>query len=140
VVLSQRSPSTCYLTSIPSKRPLQVIDRLKNDEVTYTPRGSSSPPRAATRYKGESSQQGRHFTPSWAPSSSNAPHLIYDDDGLLWVPYQQDFHPRCGGPRSTMDRNSRCIQDRLASPHSGQGHQTQPVRPIPCTGRTSAAG
>jgi hypothetical protein len=51
--------------------------------------GSSSPPRAATKYKGESSQQVQHFTPSWVLSSSNPPRPIYDDNGVMWVPYQQ---------------------------------------------------
>jgi hypothetical protein len=55
--------------------------------------GSASPPRAATRLKGESSQQGQHFTPPWGSSSSNAPRPVYDDNGVMWVPYQQAFHP-----------------------------------------------
>jgi hypothetical protein len=46
--------------------------------------GSSSPPRVATRYKGKSSQHGQHFTPSRVPSSSNQPHPIYDDNGVMW--------------------------------------------------------
>ena len=100
-------------------------------------RGSSSPPRAATRFKGESSQQRQHFTPSWAPSSSNLPRPIYDNNGVMWVPYQQAFHPGWGGPRRPVfDRISRPVQDRLAPRYSGQGPQTPPVRPVQGTGQT----
>jgi hypothetical protein len=73
--------------------------------------GSSSPPRAATRFKGESSQQGQCFTPPWASSSSNAPRPVYDDNGMMWVPYQQAFHPGWSGQKSASNRISRPIQD-----------------------------
>jgi hypothetical protein len=84
--------------------------------------GSSSPPRATTRFKGEPSQQGRHFTPPWASLSSNTPRPVYDDNGVMWVPYQQAFHLGWGGQKSAFDRISRPIQDRLAPRRSGQGH------------------
>jgi hypothetical protein len=98
--------------------------------------GSSSPPRAATRLKVESSYQGQCFTPPWVSSSSNAPRPVYDDNGVMWVPYQQAFHPGWSGQKSAFDKISRPIQDRLAPRRSGQGHQTQPVRPIAITGQT----
>jgi hypothetical protein len=50
-----------------SKQKAVTSDRpLKKDEITNNQGGSSSPPRAATRLKGESSQQGQRFTPPWA--------------------------------------------------------------------------
>jgi hypothetical protein len=101
--------------------------------------GSSSPPRDVTRLKGESSQQGQCFTPPWASSSSNAPRPVYDDNGVMWVPYQQAFHPRWSEQKSAFDRTSRPIQDRLAPRRSGQGHQTRQVRPVAITGQTSVA-
>jgi hypothetical protein len=101
--------------------------------------GSSSPPRVAIRLKGESSQQGKRFTPSWASSSSNAPHLVYDDNGVMWVPYQQAFYPGWSEKKSAFDRISRPIQDRLAPRRSGHGHQTRPVRLVAITGQTGAA-
>jgi hypothetical protein len=101
--------------------------------------GSSSPPRAVTRLKGESSQQGQHFTRPWVPSSSNVPRSVYDDNGVMWVPYQQAFHPGWSRQKSAFDRISRPIQDRLAPRRSGQGHQTRPVRPVAITSQTGAA-
>jgi hypothetical protein len=101
--------------------------------------GSSSPPRAAIRLKGESSQQGQRFTPPWASSSSSAPHPVYDDNGVMWVPYQQAFHPGWSGHKSAFERISRPIQDRLAPRRAGQGYQTRPVRPVAVTGQTGAA-
>jgi hypothetical protein len=86
--------------------------------------GSSSPPRTATRLKGESLEQGQRFTPPWAPSSSNAPRPVYDDNGVMWVPYQQAFQPGWSRQRPAFDRISRSVQDRLAPRRSGQGHQT----------------
>jgi hypothetical protein len=56
-------------------------------------------PRAAIRFRGESSQR-QDFTPDWAPPL----RPIYDDNGVMWVPYQQSFHPGWGGQRrSTLD-------------------------------------
>jgi hypothetical protein len=101
--------------------------------------GSSSPPRVATRLKGESSQQGQRFTPPWASSSSNARLPLYDDKGVMWVPYQQAFHPGWSGQKSAFDWISRPIQDRLAPCRSSQGYQIRPVRPIATTGQTGAA-
>jgi hypothetical protein len=64
---------------------------------------SASSPRAATRFRGESSQR-QNFTPDWA--SPLRP--IYDDNGVMWVPYQQSFHPGWEGTRrSALDRISR---------------------------------
>jgi hypothetical protein len=57
---------------------------------------SSSPPMAATRLMGESSQQGQRI-PLWVSSSSSAPRPVYDDNGVMWVPYQQAFHPGWSG-------------------------------------------
>jgi hypothetical protein len=57
----------------------------------------------------------------------------------MWVPYQQAFHPGWGGQKSAFDRISRHVQDRLAPRHSGQGHQTRPVRPVAINGQTGAA-
>jgi hypothetical protein len=89
----------------------------------------SSPPRAAIRIRGESSQR-QNFTPDWA-------RPIYDDNGVMWVPYQQSFHPRWGGPRrSALDRISR-HEDRWAPQQIGQGHQADPVRPPPIGGQTA---
>jgi hypothetical protein len=53
----------------------------------------SSPPRSGIRFRGETSQR-QHFTPDWAPTSSNLLHPIYDDNGVMCMPYQQSFHPR----------------------------------------------
>jgi hypothetical protein len=90
----------------------------------------SSPPRAATGFKGESSQQGRCFAPLWAPSSSSPPRPIYDDNGVIWVPYQQSFYPGRGGSRRpALDQISRPTRDRWTPRQSGQGHQDHPVRP-----------
>ena len=98
----------------------------------------SSPPRAAIRFRSESSQQGRHFTPSWTPSSSNPPRPIYDDNGVMWVPYQQSFHLVWGGPRKpALDRIARLVQDCWAPRQFGQGHQANPVRPPPTRGQTA---
>jgi hypothetical protein len=89
----------------------------------------SSPPRVATRFKGESSQQGRRFAPLWAPSSSSPPHPIYDDNGVMWVPYRQSFYPGRGGSRRpALDQISRPTRDRWTPRQSGQGHQNHPVR------------
>jgi hypothetical protein len=74
--------------AVTSDRPLKK--RMRSPTHQDRP---SSPPRAATMFKGESSQQGRRFAPLWAPSSSSSPRLIYDDNGVMWVPYQQSFHP-----------------------------------------------
>jgi hypothetical protein len=101
--------------------------------------GSSSPPRAATRLKGESSQQGQCFTPPWASSSSSTPRPVYDDNGVIWVPYQQAFHPGWTGQKSAFDRLSRPIQDRLAPHRSSQGYQIRSVRPVAITGQTGVA-
>jgi hypothetical protein len=91
----------------------------------------SSPLRAAVMFRGESSQR-QHFTPAWAPSSSNSPRPIYDDNGVMWVTYQQSFHPRWGGPRRpALDRISRPTQDRWMLHRSRQGQQDHPVRPPP---------
>jgi hypothetical protein len=68
--------------AVTSDRPLQK--RMRSPTRQEKP---SSPPRVAIRFKGESSQQGQHFTPTLAPSSSNPPHLIYDNNGVMWVPY-----------------------------------------------------
>jgi hypothetical protein len=79
----------------------------------------SSPPRVAVRFRGESSQR-QHFTPAWVPSSSNSPCAIYDDNGVMWVPYQQSFHPGRGGPRRpSLDQISRPTQDRWTPHQSG---------------------
>ena len=111
---------------------------LKKDEVTYASREAPSPPRAATRFRGESSQQGQHFGPSWAPSSSNPPRLIYDENGVMWVPYQQSFHPGWGGPRKpALDRIARLVQDCWAPRQFGQGHQANLVRQPPTRGQTT---
>jgi hypothetical protein len=68
----------------------------------------TSSPRAAIRFRGESSQR-QNFTPNWAPSLCP----IYDDNGVMCLSYQQPFHPGWGGPRrSALDRISRHTQDR----------------------------
>jgi hypothetical protein len=85
---------------------------------------SSSPPRVATRFMGESSQQGRHFTPSWTPIISYPLHPIYDYNVVMWVQYQQSFHPRWEGPRKpALDRILRSTQDRLPPRQYGQNHE-----------------
>jgi hypothetical protein len=97
----------------------------------------ASPHRAAIRFRGESSQS-QHFTPDWAPTSSNPLHSIYDDNGVMWVSHQQSFHPGWGGPRrSALDRISRHTQDRWTPRQTGQGHQADPVRPPPAGGQTA---
>jgi hypothetical protein len=71
---------------------------------------------------GESSQR-QHFTPAWTPSSSNSPRPIYDDNGVMWVSYQQSFHPRRGGSRRpALDHISRPTQDHWTPCQSRQGH------------------
>jgi hypothetical protein len=98
---------------------------------------SSLPPRAAVRFRGESSQR-QHFTPAWALSSSNSPRPIYDDNGVMWVPYQQSLHRGRGGSRRpVLDQISRLTQDRWTPCQSGQGHQDHPVRPPPIGGQTN---
>jgi hypothetical protein len=95
----------------------------------------SSPPRVATRFKGESYQQGRHFIPAWTPDSLRP---IYDDNGVMWVPYQQSFHPRRGGSRRpALDQFSQPTRDRWTPRQPGQGHQDHPVRPPPIGGQTA---
>jgi hypothetical protein len=90
-------------------------------------------PRAAIRFRGESSQR-QDFTPDWAPPLCP----IYDDNGVIWVPYQQSFHPGRGGPRrSALDRISRRTQDFWAPRQTEQGHLTDPVRPPPTGGQTA---
>jgi hypothetical protein len=90
-------------------------------------------PKAAIRFRGGSSQR-KNFTPNWAPSL----HPIYDDNGVMWVPYQQSFHPGWGGPRrSALDRISRHSQDRWTPRQIGQGHLADPVR-TPPTGSQNA--
>jgi hypothetical protein len=96
---------------------------------------SSSPPRAAVRFRGESSQQGRHFTLAWTPDSLRP---IYDDNGVVWVPYQLSFYPGLGGSRRpALDQISRPTQDRWTPRQSGQGHQDHPVRPPSIGGQTA---
>jgi hypothetical protein len=95
---------------------------------------SASPPRAAIRYIGESSRR-QHFTTDWAPTSSNPLRPIYDDNGVMWVPYQQSFHPGWGGPRrSVLDRSEDI---RWAPRQTGQGHHDDLVRPPPVGGQTA---
>jgi hypothetical protein len=90
-------------------------------------------PRAAIRFRGESSQR-QDFTPDWAPPL----RPIYDDNGVMWVPYQQSFYPGWGGPRRlVLDRISRHTQDRWAPRQTGQGHLADPVRPPPTGGQTA---
>jgi hypothetical protein len=92
----------------------------------------ASSPRAAIRFRGESSQR-QNFTP-WAPSL----RPIYDANGVMWMLYQQSFHPRWGGPRrSTLDRISIHTQDRWTPRQTGQGHLADPVRPPPTGGQTA---
>jgi hypothetical protein len=123
-----------------TKQKVVISDRpLKKMRSPTHQGGSSSPPSAATRLKGESSQQGQRFTPPWASSSSNAPCPVYDDNGVMWVPYQQAFHPGWSGQKSAFDRISGPIQDCLAPRRFGQGHQTRPVRPVAITGQTYVA-
>jgi hypothetical protein len=82
-------------------------------------------PRAAIRFRGGSSQR-QNFIPDWAPSL----RPIYDDNGVMWVLYQQSFHPGWGGPRrSVLDRISRYTQDRWTPRQTGRGHLADPVRP-----------
>jgi hypothetical protein len=93
----------------------------------------ASPPRAAIIFRGESSQR-QDFTPHWV--SPLRP--IYDDNGVMWVPYQQSFHPRWGGPRrSALDRISRHTQDCGLHDKPGRPHQADPVRPPPIGGQTA---
>jgi hypothetical protein len=93
----------------------------------------ASSPRAAIRFRGESSQR-QSFTPDWDPSL----HPIYDDNGVMWVPYQQSFHPGWGEPRmSVLDRVSRHTQDRWAPRQTEQGHLADPVRSPPIGGQTA---
>jgi hypothetical protein len=90
-------------------------------------------PRAAIRFRGESSQR-QDFTPDWAPPL----RPIYDDNGVMCVPYQQSFHPGWEGPRrSALDRISRHTQNSWAPRQTGQGHLADPVRP-PTTGGQTA--
>jgi hypothetical protein len=94
------------------------------------------PPRTAIRFRGESSQK-QPFTPDWAPTSSSSLYPIYDDNGVMWVPYQQSFHPVWGGPRrSALDRISRHTHDRWTPRQTEQSHQANPVRPPPTGGHT----
>jgi hypothetical protein len=89
----------------------QPVKRMRSPSHQERP---TSPPRAAIRYRGESSQR-QHFTPDWAPTSSNLLRPIYDDNGVMWVPYQQPFNPRWGGPRrSALDQISIHAPDRWA--------------------------
>jgi hypothetical protein len=92
-----------------------------------------SSPRAAIRFRSGSSHR-QNFTPYWVPSL----HPIYGDNGVMWVPYQQSFHPGWGEPRrSALDRISSHTQDRWAPRQTGQGHLADPVRP-PSTGGQTA--
>lgn len=55
----------------------------------------------------------------------------------MWVPYQPAFQPGWRGLREpALNRISKPTKDRLAFGQSGQGHQTQPVRPVLKTGQT----
>jgi hypothetical protein len=86
-----------------SKQKAVTSDRPLKKRIR-APTMPSSPPRVATRFKGESSQQRRHFTPAWTPDLLR---LIYDDNGVMWVPYQQSFHPGWGrSRRPALDRIS----------------------------------
>jgi hypothetical protein len=88
-------------------------------------------PRAAIRFRGESSQR-QNSTPDWVPPL----RPIYDDNGVMWVLYQQSFHPGWEGPRrSALERISRHTQDRWAPRQTGQGHLADPVRPPPTGGQ-----
>jgi hypothetical protein len=88
---------------------------------------------AAIRFRGESSQR-QSFTPDWASSL----HPIYDDNGVMWVLYQQSFHSGWGEPRrSALDQETRHTQDRWAPRQTGQGHLADPVRPPPTCGQTT---
>jgi hypothetical protein len=63
---------------------------------------------------------------------------IYDDNGVMWVPYQQSFYPGWGGlRRSALDRISRHTQDRWTPRQIGQGHLADPVRQPPTGGQTA---
>jgi hypothetical protein len=92
-----------------SKQKVVTTDRPVKNRMRSPPHQErpASPPRAAIRFRGESSQR-QHFTPDWASTSSNPLRTIYDDNGVMWVPYQQSFHLGWGGPRrSALDRISR---------------------------------
>jgi hypothetical protein len=122
-----------------SKQKAVTSNRLVKKRMRSPPHQErpSSPPRAAISLRGELSQR-QHFTPDRTPSSSNLLCPIYDDNGVMWVPYQQSFHLGWGGPRrSALDRISRHAQDRWAPRQIGQGHQADPVRPPPTGGQTS---
>jgi hypothetical protein len=121
-----------------SKQKAVTSDRpVKKDEIISTSREAGITSRAAIRFRGESFQR-QNFNPNGAPTSSNLLRPIYDDNGVMWVPYQQYFHPGWGGPRrSALDRISRHAQDRWAPRQIGQGHQADPVRPPPTGGQTA---
>jgi hypothetical protein len=117
--------------AVTSDRPLKKMRSPTHQERL------SSPPRVAVWFRGESSQR-QHFTPAWAPSSSNSLSRIYDDNGVMWVPYQQSFYLGQGGSRRlALDRISRPTQDRWAPRQSGQGLEDHLVRPPPTGGKTA---
>jgi hypothetical protein len=112
-----------------SKQNAITSDRPVKSKMSSPPHQDrpASSPRVAISFRGESSQR-QNFTPDWAPSL----HPTYDNNGVMWVPYQQSFHPGWEGPRrSALDRISRYTQDRWAPRQTGQGHLADSVRPPP---------
>ncbi|KAK8456102.1 hypothetical protein SEVIR_4G277720v4 [Setaria viridis] len=94
-----------------------------------------SPPRAVIRQRGDQVQSRQYPSTFWAPPASKPSCPMWDDNGVMWVPYQfvqqPYFHPGWGESRkSALDRISRPLQGRWAPRSSGQGIQTQPIRPV----------
>jgi hypothetical protein len=66
----------------------------------------------------------------WPTPPIAMPHPIYDDNGVMWVTYQQSFHPGLGGPRRpSLDRIAQPNQDQWVPRQIAKGHQVNPIRP-----------
>jgi hypothetical protein len=122
-----------------SKQKAITSDRLVKKRMRSPPHQErpSSPPRSTIRFRGETSRR-QHFNPDWTSTSSDPHRPIYDDNVVMWVPYQQFFHPGWGGPRrSAPDQISRHTQNHWTPRQNGQGHQADPVRPPPIGSQTA---
>jgi hypothetical protein len=118
-----------------SKQKAVTSDRPVKKRIRSPPHQErpASSPRAAIRFNCGSSHR-KNVTPDWVPSL----HPIYDDNGVMWVSYQQSFQPGWGGlRRSALDRISRHTQDCWAPQQTGQGHFADSVRPPPTGDQTA---
>ncbi|HET7713776.1 MAG TPA: hypothetical protein VFK94_05970, partial [Patescibacteria group bacterium] len=102
--------------AVPGDRPLRK--RMRSPPRQERP---MTPPRDTQRLRSE----------MWVPPTNPAP--VWDDNGVMWVPYQSMSQPYF---RHALDRISRPVHDRLTFNRPGQDSRPQAVRPPVAGGQT----